>query len=353
MTRKHMQRKTQITAILLSIIICLTTTTSYAKKKEGGMPPAAVETTTVQMQPWQSEVSAVGSLSPNQGVTIKTEVDGRITGLYFRSGDDVKAGAPLVQMNPSILQAQLGSAKAKLVLSKANYDRAQQLFTKRVFAQADLDNARSAYQSDVANVANAQALLDQTFIRAPFTGRLGLRMVDLGDFVKSGDSITTLNAIDTLRVDFRVPEVYLGRLALGQAVVIHSSAYPKDVFQGKIYAMDSQIDPSTRSLGIRASIPNKNYKLLPGGSVEVDVKTGAPQNWIGVPDAAILFDAQGPYVFRVINNAAVKTALTVGPRKNGIAAALTGLKPGDVIVTSGAFKLTDGAPVMVVPPEKK
>lgn len=348
-------KKNIIIGIVLLLIIGISLSfCSHAKNQDqGGMPPAAVETVTLHMQPWQSEISAVGSLSPNQGVVIKTEVDGRITGIYFRSGDDVKAGAPLVQMNPLVLQAQLNSAKAKLLLSKANFERAQQLFTKRVFAQADLDNARSAYQTDQANVDNAQAMLDQTLIRAPFTGRLGLRQVDLGDFVKSGDSITTLNAINPLRVDFRVPEVYLGRIANGQTVIIHSSAFPKEKFEGKVYAIDSQIDSSTRSLGIRASIPNMNYQLLPGGSVEVFVKTGAPQQWIGAPDTAILFDAQGPYVFRVVNNAAVKTAITLGPRKNGIAAILTGLKAGDVIVANGAFKLNDGAPIMAVTSEKK
>src|SRR6185312_15707205 len=217
--------------------------------KESGMPPAMVAAAPVKLELWQNEINAIGTLNSNQGVIIKPEIDGRITQIYFRSGDSIQAGAPLVQLNPETLKADLAAAKAKATLSEANYKRALELFKRRVSSPVELDTASSTYQADQSNVARTQAQLDLTLIRAPFSGRLGLRQVDMGDYVNKGDPIVTLDAIDPMRVDFKVPEVYLNQLAIGQTVVIHSSAFPKQTFTGQIYAFDSQIDPDTRSLG--------------------------------------------------------------------------------------------------------
>lgn len=311
------------------------------------MPPAAVEASPAQLQSWQSDITAIGTLNASQGVVVTPEISGRVTGVFFHSGDSVQAGTPLLQLNPDTLKAQLEAAKAKAELSAANYKRATELFKKQVFAQADLDAALSTYQSDLAEVANYQAQLNQTLLRAPFAGRLGLRMVDLGDYVHAGDTVANLDAIDPLRIDFRVPEVDLGQVQPGQIVLVHASAYPKQTFQGQVYALDSQIEPNTRSLGVRASIPNKDQKLLPGGFVEVNIQTGGPQKLITVAETAISYDTDGPYVYKVVDKKAVKTKVSLGAHRNGQVAVLTGLKVGDVVITAGEFKITDGAPVMV------
>lgn len=333
---------------LFSLILFLTCAIApfnvYAKKNE--MPPAVVETAPVILKSWQMKIEAIGTLNANQSVSVSSEINGRITGIYFHSGDYVKAGTPLVQLNPDTLKAQLVSAQAKAILSAANYKRALELFKKKVFAQQDLDTSLSTYRSDEANVASTQAQLNQTLIRTPFAGRLGLRLVDLGDYLKAGDKITNLNAIDPLRVDFRVPEVYLSQIKLGETALIHSSSYPNQNFTAEIYATDSQIDANTRSLGVRAWLPNKDQKLLPGAFVDVTVQAGVPQPLTTVPETAINLDAQGPFVFRVINNKAIKTRVTLGQRGDGKVAVLSGLGLKDIVISAGGFKVNDGDPVM-------
>jgi membrane fusion protein (multidrug efflux system) len=312
------------------------------------MPPPAVEIGVAKYTDWQSNINAIGTLSASQGVVIKPDISGQVIAVYFRSGDHVKAGTPLIQIDPAILQSQLDAMKAKLLLSKANYQRTAILFKKHVFAQADLDNALSTYRASKANVANAQAQLNETLISAPFDGRLGLRDVDKGAYVNTGDTITTLNDINPLRVDFKIPEVYIGRLSIGEKVLIHSNVYPQQVFQGEIYALDSQIDANTRSINVRASIPNQDEKLLPGAFVDVKIETGAPQKWISIPETAILYDDKGEYVYRLIKKLPVKTPVILGPRKNGMVAVTSGLQAGDEVITTGAFKVIPGEPVMAV-----
>jgi membrane fusion protein (multidrug efflux system) len=312
------------------------------------MPPPAVEISTAAYSDWQSNINAIATLSANQGIAIKPEINGQVIAVYFRSGDHVKAGTPLIQIDPAILQAQVDAAKAKLLLSKANYQRTAILFKKHVFAQADLDNALSVYRANQADLANARAQRNETLISAPFDGRLGLRDVDKGAYVNAGETITTLNDINPLRVDFKIPEVYVGRLSVGEKILIHSHAYPNQTFQGEIYALDSQIDPNTRSINVRASVANPDEKLLPGAFVDVKVETGMPQKWISIPETAILYDDKGEYVYRVIKKLPVKTPVILGPRKNGMVAVTSGLQVGDKVITTGAFKVIPGEPVMAV-----
>jgi membrane fusion protein (multidrug efflux system) len=331
-------------SLFLLFIGLITSFNAYAAKA-GETPPAVVEMAPVQLQSWQSQLEAIGTLNANQSVGVTSEVDGRITSIYFHSGDYVKAGTPLLQLNPELLKAQLASAQAKEILSGANYKRALELFKKRVFAQQDLDTSLSAYRSDQANVANIQAQLNQTLIRAPFTGRLGLRLVDMGDYVKAGNNIANLNAIDPLRVDFRIPEVYLSQIKAGQTILVKSTAYPNQTFHGQIYATDSQIDANTRSLGVRAILPNKDEKLLPGSFVDVTIQAGVPQKLITVPETTVNIDANGSFVYRVVSGKAIKTSVTLGQHRDGNVAVLSGLKAGAIVITVGGFKVTDGAPV--------
>jgi membrane fusion protein (multidrug efflux system) len=337
--------------ILGLILATLIVTAAYkvfwnSTAPSGEMPPAIVAIEPVKMENWQTEISAIGTLVASQGVVIKPEISGRITEIYFRSGDYVKANVPLVQINPAILKAELIAVQAKAKLSKADYERGLKLFDKKVFSQADLDKFLATYQADIANVAHAQAMLDQTLIRAPFAGRIGLRMVDAGSFVNSGENITNLNAIDPLRIDFKLPEVYLSQIAAGQTVTIISSAYPKEIFKGKVYAFDSQIDLTTRSLGVRATLPNKDHRLLPGAFVEVTLQTGTPKPLVTIPETAVSFEADGAYVYRVIDNKAVKTFIKLGARKPDSVAVISGLAKEDKIITAGSLKVVNGMPVI-------
>lgn len=318
------------------------------KGQQGGMPPVAVEISPVKMQPWQTEIEAVGTLSASQGIVIKPEIAGRITAIYFQSGQEVAANAPLIQINPDVIKAQLDAAKARLASSKANYNRIESLNSKRVASPSELDNALSTYLADSAAVAQYQAMMDQTLIRAPFPGRLGLRLVNLGDYITTGQAITNLQDTDLMRVEFSVPETYLRQINNGDNVQIYSNDFPGKVFQGNVYAYDSSIDPNTRSLGIRASVPNKDGKLLPGSFVEVKLLSGKPQPFMTIPETALSYEAEGEYVYKIKDGMAIKTRVTSGEHKNNQVVILKGLTANDKVVSVGQFKIAgDSAPVII------
>ncbi len=251
--------------ILLCILIAVSAVSVvfYNKKHTSLTPPIVVEAIPARLEAWQQTIEAVGNLSASQGTVIKAETSGRITAIYFRSGDNVKVGAPLLQLNPAILKAQLDAAKAETELSKADYERGLTLYKKKVFAKADLDKVSANYQVDLAKQAQNQATFDQTLIRAPFSGRLGLREVNLGDIIDPSMPITNLEAINPLLVDFNIPGTEASKITVGGKVLIHASAYPNKTFVGTIYALDSHIDNDTRSLAVRASLNNTGQAYFP------------------------------------------------------------------------------------------
>lgn len=321
---------------------------TFGCSEKGGMPPAVVEAAPVKAQDWQTEIDAIGTLSANQGVTIRSETSGRITGIYFRSGQEAKANDPLIQINSDVIKAQLEAAQARVNLSKANFDRIQTLFKKRVSSQSDLDTALSGFQADTAAVNQYQGLLNLTLIRSPFEGRLGLRLVNLGDYVTAGQAITSIQDFDPLRVDFSVPEIYLNQIEIGDTVLLTTNDYPDRVFQGQVYAFDSSIDLNTRTLAIRAVVPNKDQKLYPGGFVELKLLTGKPKKVVTIPEVSLGNEAGGPFVYKIQGNMAVKTKVVPGEHKNNQVVIFSGLKPGDQVVAAGQFKLTtDQAPIIV------
>lgn len=343
-----MSKKTLVVLLLLIFIGSLVSCSACSKKGGNGMPPPVVEAQPVKTETWQTEINAIGTLSANQGVVIKPEIAGRVAQIYFRSGENVKAGTPLVQFNSSMIQAELEAAQARLILTKATYDRTKSLYAKNVASELEMDTSLSNYNADIAAVAQNQAHLNQTLIRAPFDGRLGLRLINVGDYINAGDPITNIQDVNPLRIDFNVPEVYLSQLSVGQTVLVNSRAFPDQVFTGKVYAFDSTIDPNTRSLGVRASLPNKDQKLLPGGFVELTLLTGKPQQLITVPETSLIYEADGEYVYKLAGDLATKTKIVTGKSKNNQIAVLSGLKAGDVVVSAGQFKIIgDKAPVMI------
>ena len=344
-----MSRRLFIGIFSLTIIITLNIfTLAHAKDKSTAMdiPPAVVLIAPVKLESWQSAITATGTLAGNQSVTIKPEISGRVTAVYFHSGEDVKAGTPLLQLNADILQAQYTQSAAQAKLSEANYQRSVLLFQKKVISKADLDNGLAKFESDKASAEKAKAELNQALIRAPFDGRLGLRMVNLGDYVSSGQTIVDLVSINPLRVDFRVPEIYLNQIKSGQTVEIYSRSYSDVTFTGKVYAIDAEIDASTRTLGVRAVVDNKQGKLLPGAFVDVKLMTGSPQKLITIPQTALSYESEKVFVYKVVNGKAVKTIITTGERRGDDIAVLTGLKADDSIVAAGQLKVSDGQPVI-------
>lgn len=335
--------------LTISLAVLVSPYSSYAKKKptEMQLPPAVVNMTAVTATQWQNSIEATGSLSAFNGIMVKAEIDGRITKILFKSGQFAKNGQPLIQIYPDIIRAELQQAQAQLNLNELDYQRALKLYQKHFVSSSDLDKARATMTSSQAQVNQFKAQLSQTLIRAPFDGKLGLRQVSLGDYVTAGTGIVNLEALDPIRVDFSVPEIYVSQLKVGQSVSVRSRSFPTETFKGKIYAINSVIDPNTRSLDVRASIPNNQHKLLPGAFVEVTPMLGNPQSVLVVPQTAIVYSADENFVYKVINQKAVKTKVTLGLKLDDNLIIITsGLKTGDQVVSGGQVKIQDGASVM-------
>lgn len=316
----------------------------------GGIPPSAVSVAKAMNKPWQQQIPATGTLTAVQGVLLKSEVAGRVTKIYADSGAQVKAGDPLVDIDPGMVQAQLASAIAKANLSSNYYNRALDLFQKGALSKQDLDTALSNKNSDAAVVNQAQAQLAQYEIHAPFAGRLGLRQFNLGDYITAGQALFNLQQLDPLRVDFTVPENYLALISVGDSIQIQSDTIANQSMKGNISAIDTAIDPTTRSIALRAIIPNPQQKLLPGGFVQVTLFAGKPQNLITIPATAVVFDPTGNYVYTVVNQHAVKVAINIAQQNSSEVGISSGLKLGDQVVTAGQLKIGDGSPVMIAPP---
>lgn len=331
--------------LLLGILAFTLLSCDRLRSSKPMTPPVVVGATQVRRQAWQEKIQAVGSLSASQGIVVKPETSGRIAAIYFRSGETVKAGDPLVQLNPDILKAKFDAAKAQTQLSAANYERALTLYKQKVFSKAELDKALATYRANQAQEAQAQAAFDQTLIRAPFSGRLGLRFVDLGDYLDPSKAIANLDAINPLRVDFKIPGNDAAKVIIGAKVIIHASAYPNQTFVATVYAVDSQIDVATRSLAVRASLNNVQC-LLPGAFVDVSLQVAHPQTLATVPETAVNQDETGFYVYRILNHRAIRTPVTPVFEGHGYIG-LTGLQAGEQIISVGGFKVLNKASVIV------
>ena len=350
MKRNIIHSASLIFAIALLLVSLFVPHFSYAGAKNAAleMPPTVVEASKAKSEQWQTEIQATGSLAAVQGIMVKPEIEGRVTQIYFKSGDAVTAGAPLVQTNPDIFKAQQAQAKAQHVLSQGDYKRALELYKRRVLSQADLEKTKANLDSNKANLDKASSQLNQTLLRAPFAGKLGLRLINVGDYVSPGQNIVNLQNISTLRVDFSIPETYLGQVAVGQPVSIHASAYPNQAFSGSVYAFESTVDPNTRTLSMRANIPNPQQKLMPGSFVDIILYAGKKTPTVIIPQVAVITSAQGQFVYKIVNNKAVETKIMLGERRGEEVAVLQGLKAGDIVVTAGQLKIhMDNSPVMV------
>jgi membrane fusion protein (multidrug efflux system) len=339
---------------LLFLLLTLNWGVNALAAKAPEMPPPVVQVVAAQAQDWQPQITATGSLAALQGITVKSEIPGRITAIYVKSGQDVKQGQKLFALNQDILQAQLQSNQANLVLRQEQFKRSQLLIKTHAIAAADFDTARANLLTAQAQMQQAQAQLDQAVIKAPFAGRLGLRSVSLGDYVSPGQALINLQSLDPIIVNFSVPEVYLSQIHRGDRVQLQTDAFPNQVFSGIVYATESQINADTRTLSMRASIPNPDKKLLPGGFVTLTLGAGKSTPVIVIPQTALASSLQGNYVYKVVNNKAVKTPVTVLYRSEQQAYITQGLQVGDSVISDGQLKINgNNTPVIVAPATHK
>jgi membrane fusion protein (multidrug efflux system) len=310
----------------------------------------AVEAVEVKVATLSSEIRVIGSLRSNESVVIRPEVGGRVAEILFEEGQRVEAGSPLLKLDAAIATAELDQARAALALSEANHKRAVELFERKAASAANRDQTLAALRADQANLELARARLDKLTLTAPFDGILGLRKVSLGDYVTAGQDIVNLEDIEPLKVDFRIPERFLGSLAVGQPIKVAADAFAGESFAGEVYAIDPLIDENGRAVVMRARLPNDDGLLRPGLFVSVALLVGERENALMIPEQALVPRGNAQLVYKVADGKAALTEVKLGARRNAMVEILEGLAPGDVVVTAGQMKLRDGASVEVQPP---
>jgi membrane fusion protein (multidrug efflux system) len=320
-------------------------------------PPQTVSTTTAHSSSWQPTIEAVGSLRAVRGADLSLEVAGVVDSISFNSGDDVKEGAVLLKLRSEDDAAKLTSLQASADLSQLTLDRDLKQWKIQAVSQATIDTDRANLKNAQAQVAQQQAILDKKTLRAPFAGHLGIRAIDLGQYLGPGTTIVTLQALDPIYLDFFVPQQGIDQVKLGQSITVRIDAFKDQTFAGEISAINPKIDANTRNVQVRATSKNPDHKLLPGMYATVAIDTGAPQNYITLPQTAITYNPYGDTVYVVDNKSAEaggkpqqiarQTFVTTGPTRGDQVAILKGVNDGEMIVTSGQIKLHNGSPVLI------
>ncbi len=321
-----------------------------------GNASQTVSTTVASYQDWSSNLDAVGSLAPVQGADLSAEVSGIVTEIFFQQGDDIVAGSPLVQLKADDDIAKLKSLKAVEELAHLTYQRNQAQLLAKAISQQIVDSNKADLTRASANVAEQQALVNKKLIRAPFSGRLGIRTVNLGQYLNAGTSIVTLQALNTLYVDFFLPQQSLAKIAIGQTVEVHIDAYPSQKFMGKVVVINPKVDANTRNVQIRAVLDNAKHQLLSGMYVNVEVVTDSAQRALTLSNTTISFNSYGSTVFLIETNkdeqgkekrTAKQVFVTTGATRGDQVAIVKGIKEGDTVVTSGQLKLRNGSVVLI------
>lgn len=320
----------------------------------GGMPPMPVEAVTLKTEKFAAGLQTVGSLRADEQVVVRPEIAGRIVRIHFTEGGRVSAGQPLFSLDSATAQAAYNEAAANLANSRRAEARTKELVGQKLISQSEYDSVQAQHGVDVARVESARTALSKMVLRAPFAGQVGLRNVSVGEFVTVGQDLVTLVRLDPIEVDFAVPENASAKLRTGQTISVTVDAFPGEVFDGAVEAIDPVIDPNTRSAKLRAQIPNTDGRLRPGQFAQLQLDTGGPGGeGVLVPEQSLLQDGNVRYVFTVVDGKAHRVEIKTGLRVPGKVQALDGLKAGDVVITSGQTKpiMHEGLGVQVLPAE--
>jgi membrane fusion protein (multidrug efflux system) len=332
-------------------------------------PPATVTSEAARTEQWIEHLTSIGTLISSHGVDVTSQVAGIVTEARAESGSEVPQGTPLVQLDIAVELADLASAKATLAEAEMTFRRQSDLTEKRVASEANLETARAKRDTAQAAVNKIEAVIAQKTIRAPVSGRLGIRKVERGQYVSAGMTLVTLQALDPIRADFPMPEQAIGKLRVGQQIEIHVDAYPDKVFKGTIQSLDARVAQDTRTLLVRGSLPNPQRKLLPGMFANVTVLVGDPSPVVTVPRTAVTYSLYGDslYVVKAADPQDDKGApgqgaaqavserkliadrrfVKTGQARDDRVAIISGIAAGDEIVTTGQLKLNPGAAIRI------
>ena len=309
-----------------------------------------VEAVKVETLSLPQTITAVGSLRSDESVTLRPEVAGRIIVIGFQEGQRVAKGALLVRLDPAVPEAEVGQARANLTLAQSKFDRAVDLAKRNFMSGQAKDEAENNLKVSEATLQLAQAKLAKLDLRAPFAGIIGLRSVSMGDYVKEGADLVNLESIDPLKVDFRVPEIYMRQVQVGQPLQIQLDALPGSMFEGKVFAVNPLIDAAGRAVVIRAIVRNPDTSLRPGMFARVRLITRDAKNALVLPEQALVPQGDQQFVFRIVDGKAVRTKVDVGQRRDAKVEVLNGVTRDDMVVTAGQLKLRDGVGVTFAGP---
>jgi membrane fusion protein (multidrug efflux system) len=319
-------------------------------------PPTAVTTIVAAKETWASTLDVIGTAAAIQGVTVSADLPGTVAKIHFESGQWVHEGDVLVELDTRQERAQLAEAEAQHELAKINYNRTQQLVTAGVLARNEYDNVTSQQKVTEGQVGDIKAAIDRKTIRAPFSGVLGIRQVNLGQYLAAGQAIVSLQSLNPIYVNFGVPQGTTGQLAVGRSLQITSNDFPGLQFTGRVTALDSVVNESTRNIEVQTTISNAQNKLRPGMFVQVALGLGQNTPVIALPASAINYAPYGDSVFVVTDLKDDKGNTYRGVRQQIVKLAgsrgdqvgvISGVNPGDEVVTSGVFKLRNGAAVQI------
>lgn len=335
--------------LILGILVALASACEDepAAGARGGWGGAAkVVTQQIERQQIVDEIEALGTARANESIEIQPRISSLVEKVFFDEGQIVEAGAMLVELENSEIVAGLALAEASLSESRSLYSRSESLADTQAISASNLEQLLAQVRVDEAQVEAARARLENTRIRAPFSGRIGLRRVSPGSFVNTQTVITTLDDISIIKLDFSVPETFLTVLSEGMNISAHSLVYPDRVFAGQVASIDTRLDPVTRAIQVRATIPNADGLLKPGMFMSVDLRRDRG-NVVVAPEQAIVPEGGTQYVFVVADGIAEKRAVKLGRRVPGFVAIESGLEAGEMVITEGTHKVRDGSPVEV------
>jgi membrane fusion protein (multidrug efflux system) len=333
-----------LTAILALLAACEKESAASARGGFGG--PAKVVTQQVELQHIVDEIDALGTANANESIEIQPRISSLVEKVVFKEGQFVDKGDILIHLEDNEILAGLALAEANLSASRSLYNRSQSLADTQAISASNLEELLAQVRVDEAQVQAAKARLDNTVIRAPFSGRVGLRRVSPGSFVNTATVITTLDDVSQIKLDFSVPAVFLTVLFEGMDISAESLVYPDQVFSGTVASIDTRLDPISRAVQVRAIIPNDDGLLKPGMFMSVDLQRDRGEVVIA-PEQAIVPEGTNQYVYVVANGIAEKRLVQLGRRIPGFVAIDSGLEPGEAVITEGAHKVRDGSAVEV------
>ncbi len=348
--------------VVVAILAALKFNSIYQQIQQFQAPKPAidVETELARHMDWQSRLPAIGTLKASQGIDLSVEIAGTITDVQFQSGEKVSKGQAIVLLDSEMEQASLASAEADLNLSRLEFQRARSLLDRQAISRSEYDRLNAESQKAAASVAQLRASLSKKRILAPFSGTIGIRQVDVGDYIAAGTPIATLQDLTTLYVDFFLAEQHVPLLKLGQRVQLQVAAYPGERFEGVISALNPKVETTTRNVQVRAELGNPDGRLLPGMFADLQVLLPTETAQVVVPETAITYTLYGNSVLLVTEGTppegvssdepylvVERRFVTTGERRDGLTVVLDGLEGGEQVITAGQLKLDSGTHVAI------